>query len=93
MSNDLADSDLLSSLAAYDAVLGLSSEQTARWWNLLGKILEGTLMHLVMEATGRAEGYALGLRDAGVITEMQRDRMACVAMAVTADKIQGLPGR
>lgn len=91
MSNDLIDSNMLNSLAAYDAVLGLSSGQTARWGNLLLKIIEGRLTHLVMEAAGRAEGYALGLRDAGVITEIQRDRMACVAMAMAADKIQCVP--
>lgn len=91
MSNDLAESNMLSSLAAYDAVLGLSSGQTARWGNLLLKIIEGRLLHLVMEAAGRAEGYALGLRDAGVITEIQRDRMACVALAVAAGKIQRIP--
>ncbi len=91
MSDVLADSNMLSSLAAYDAVLELSSGQTVRWGNLLFKIIEGSLMPLVMEAAGRAEGYALGLRDAGVITEIQRDRMTCVALAVTADKIQSLP--
>ena len=26
-------------------------------------------MHLVLESTSRAEGYALGFRDAGIITE------------------------
>lgn len=93
MSNSdvLADSNILSSLEAYHAVLGLSGGQTAQWENLLLKIIEGSLMPLVMEAAGRAEGYALGLRDAGVITEIQRGRMACVALAVTADKIQSLP--
>ncbi|EPJ76080.1 hypothetical protein GIV66_08760 [Pseudomonas sp. PA-3-11C] len=91
MSNDLADNNMLNSLAAYDAVLGLSSGQTAQWGNLLLKIVDGRLTHLVMEAAGRAEGYALGLRDAGVITEIQRDRMACVALAVAADQIQRLP--
>ncbi|VVO08803.1 hypothetical protein [Pseudomonas fluorescens] len=90
-SNVLADSNMLSSLAAYDAVMGLSSRQTVRWGNLLFKIIEGRLLPLVMEAAGRAEGYALGLRDAGVITEVQRNRMACVALAVTADKIHSLP--
>lgn len=90
-SNDLADSNILSSLAAYDAMLGLSSGQTARWEDLLLKIIEGTLTHVVMEAAGRAEGYALGLRDAGVITGIQSNRMACVAIAVAADKIQRLP--
>ena len=91
MSNVRADSPILSSLAAYDAMLGLSSGQTARWEDLLAKIIEGTLMHVVMEAAGRAEGYALGLRDAGVSTCIQRERMACVAMAVAAEKIQCLP--
>lgn len=90
-SNVLADSNMLSSLAAYDAVMGLSSGQTVRWGNLLFKIIEGRLLPLVMEAAGRAEGYALGLRDAGVITEIQRSRMASVALAVTADKIHSLP--
>ncbi|QCY09586.1 hypothetical protein [Pseudomonas sp. MPC6] len=90
-SNVLADSNTLNSLASYDAVMGLSSGQTVRWGNLLFKIIEGRLLPLVMEAAGRAEGYALGLRDAGVITETQRDRMACVALAVTADKIHSLP--
>jgi hypothetical protein len=91
MSEARADNHILSSLAAYEAMLGLSSGQTARWENLLAKIIEGTLMHVVMQAAGCAEGYALGLRDAGVITDIQRDRMARVVMAVTADKVQGLP--
>ena len=91
MSNAQTDSHILTSLAAYDAMLGLSSGQTARWENLLLKIIEGTLTHVVMEAAVRAEGYALGLRDAGAITGIQRERMACVAMAVAADKIQCLP--
>ncbi|VVP46872.1 hypothetical protein PS850_05195 [Pseudomonas fluorescens] len=86
-----ADSNRLSCLAAYDAVMGLSSGQTVRWGNLLFKIIESRLLPLVMEAAGRAEGYALGLRDAGVITEIQRGRMASVALAVTADKIHSLP--
>lgn len=90
-SNVLADSNMLSSLAVYDAVMGLSSGQTVRWGNLLFKIIEGHLLPLVMEASGRAEGYASGLRDAGVITEIQRSRMPCVALAVTADKIHSLP--
>ena len=71
--------------------MGLSSGQTAQWGNLLLKIIEGRSLHQVMEVAGRTEGYALGLRDAGVITEIQRDRMACVAMAVAAEKIQSLP--
>ncbi len=91
MSNALADSNILSSLAVYEAMLGLSSEQTAQWEDLLLKIIEGTLRHVVMEAAGRAEGYALGLRDAGVITGIQRNRMVCVVLAVVADKIQRLP--
>ena len=90
-SNVLADSNILNSLAGYDAVVGLSSGQAVRWGNLLFKIIEGRLLPLVMEAAGRAEGYALGLRDAGVITEIQRGRMARVALAVTADKIHSLP--
>ncbi len=28
-------------------------------------------MHLVLESASRAEGYALGFRDAGIITEIQ----------------------
>lgn len=91
MSNARADNHILSSLAAYEAMLGLSSVQTARWENLLAKIIEGTLRHVVMKAAGCAEGYALGLRDGGVITGIQRDRMARVAMAVAADQIQRLP--
>lgn len=91
MSNNLADSPILSSLAAYDAMLGLSSEQTERWEELLLKIIEGTLTHVVMEAAGRAEGYALGLLDAGGITGIQSNRMVCVAMTVAADKIHRLP--
>ncbi|WP_161599943.1 hypothetical protein [Pseudomonas sp. MPC6] len=39
---------------SYDAMLGLSRGQTERRESLLLKILEGTLMHLVMEAAGRA---------------------------------------
>lgn len=91
MSSARDDSPILNSLAAYDAMLGLSRGQTERWESLLLKILEGTLMHLVMEAAGRAEGYALGLRDAGGITGIQSNRMTCVAMAVTADKVHRLP--
>jgi len=91
MSSDPTDRNVLNSPAAYEAVLGLSSGQTAQWRNLLLKIIEGRSLHQVMEVAGRAEGYALGLRDAGVITEIQRDRMACVAMAVAAEKIQSLP--
>ncbi|MNR40788.1 hypothetical protein D3C85_1591110 [compost metagenome] len=91
MSNARADSHILNSLTAYEAMLGLSSGQTARWENLLAKIIEAPLMHVVVKATGCAEGYALGLRDAGVITGIQRDRMARVAMAVAAEQIQRLP--
>ncbi len=29
-------------------------------------------MHQVLESASRAEGYAFGFRDAGVITEIQR---------------------
>ncbi|CAI8866583.1 hypothetical protein EMIT0196MI5_80122 [Pseudomonas sp. IT-196MI5] len=36
------------------------------------KIIEGSLMHLVLESASGAEGYALGLRDAGIIAEIQR---------------------
>jgi hypothetical protein len=90
-SNVLADSNRLSSLTAYDAVMGRSSGQTVRWGNLLLKIIESRLLPLVMEAAGRTEGYALGLRDAGVITEIQRGQMACVALTVTTDKTHRLP--
>ncbi|WP_153785370.1 hypothetical protein [Pseudomonas sp. EMN2] len=68
----------------------LSHRQEVRWTSLLGLIEVSDGKAAVVDAGGRAEGYALGLFDAGVITEALRERLARTASKATAAKVDRL---
>jgi hypothetical protein len=50
----------------------LNPEQQARWAYLLHEIQTALNTHLLARAKARTEGYVLGLRDAGAVTELAR---------------------
>jgi len=65
----------------------LNTQLEARWVSLLGLIEVSDGQGATLDAGGRAGGYALGLFDAGAITEAQRNNLAQTASAATAAKI------
>lgn len=72
------------------AATELNHQQEARWTSLLSLIEVSDGQGAVLDAGGRAEGYTLGLFDAGVITEALRERLARQASVATADKVDRL---
>ena len=68
----------------------LNHQQEARWASLLGLIEVSDGQGAALDAGGRAEGYALGLFDADVITEALRERLAVAASSATASKVDQL---
>lgn len=53
-----------------------SNDRYAKTWNSLSSNLEHTnTIHALLEARGRAEGYALGLLDVGEISPAQHHEL------------------
>lgn len=62
-------------MTTIDAAKKMSTEQTARWHWLLRAIDVGETQSLVARAKCRADGYLLGLLDAKVINEDDRQAL------------------
>ncbi|WP_137887583.1 hypothetical protein [Pseudomonas sp. 2FE] len=62
-------------MSTIDPRKSLSAEQAARWHWLLRAIDVAETQSLVARAKCRADGYLLGLRDARVINEAEREAL------------------
>jgi len=69
------------------AAIELSELQESRWKALLGLIEVSDGIGAALDAGGRADGYALGLLDANVISEPTRDRLARIVSTVTSSRV------
>lgn len=68
-------------------VKGLSELQETRWLAPLGLIQTSDGLGAALDAGGRADGYALGLLDANVISELTREDLGRIASDATSIRV------
>lgn len=68
-----------------------NNDRYVETWNGLSSSLEhANTIHTLIEARGRAEGYALGLFDAGVISPAQRQELLTMVNVSAAQRAKVL---
>lgn len=64
--------------------------QANTWQDIMSGIEEAATINNVIEGRGRAEGYALGLFEAGAISDSQRKELASHAFKRTIERANWL---